>query len=79
MPQGQPDDCGPGDGAAGVTDTGKRGGHMPSEWKTLKVSTGTLEQELNHLDQAGYEIYAILSAGHALGDVFYTIVARKNR
>ena len=52
---------------------------MPSEWKAVKVTGDTLQQELNNLDQGGYEIYAILPAGHALGDVFYAIVARKNR
>ena len=52
---------------------------MAHQWKVLKCNTETLENALNQLDQDGYAIHTVLSAGQTATIALFVVVAQKER
>ena len=52
---------------------------MAHQWKVIKCNTETLENALNQLDQDGYAIQNVLSAGQTPTLALFVVIAQKER
>jgi hypothetical protein len=52
---------------------------MAHQWKVIKCNTETLENALNQLDQDGYSINTVLSAGQTTTLALFVVIAQKER
>jgi hypothetical protein len=58
---------------------GKGRVRMAHQWKVIKCNTETLENALNQLDQDGYSINTVLSAGQTTTLALFVVIAQKER
>ena len=52
---------------------------MAHQWKVIKCNTETLENALNQLDQDGYAIHNVLSAGQTATLALFVVIAQTGR